>query len=140
MLQPRDQLDIATKSSNTRSGTRPSRAIGQALRRNALTDQAGPRRDDDAGGQQIDGKCRSAFDAYLPCTIEQREKSLAVARRLFAEQEARVRQQEELIARLRATGQPTDVAKETLVSMNRTLMIILQEIARLGGVGPDSPD
>ena len=39
--------------------------------------------------------------------------------------------------RLRATGQPTDVAEETLTSMKRTLVIILGEIARLAGVGPD---
>ena len=69
--------------------------------------------------------------------MERHEKSLALARSLFAEQEARVRQQEELILRLRATGQPTDIAEQALTSMNRTLMIILGEIARLGRVGPD---
>ena len=69
--------------------------------------------------------------------MELHEKSLALARRLFAEQEARVRQQEELIMRLRATGRPTDTAEEALTSMNRTLTIILGEIARLGRVGPD---
>jgi|GraSoiStandDraft_4_1057263.scaffolds.fasta_scaffold102095_2 hypothetical protein len=69
--------------------------------------------------------------------MERHEKSLALARRLFAEQEARVRQQEELILSLRAKGQPTDVAEERLTSMNRTLLIILGEIARLGRMGPD---
>jgi uncharacterized membrane protein len=68
--------------------------------------------------------------------MEQHEKSLALARRHFAEQEARVRRQQELITRLGATGQPTDIAEETLTSMKRTLMVILGEIARLARVGP----
>ncbi len=65
------------------------------------------------------------------------EMCLALTRRLFAEQEARVRQQEELVMGLRAIGRPTESAEETLASMNRTLVIILGEIARLGRVGPD---
>ena len=62
--------------------------------------------------------------------MERDEKSLALARRLFAEQEARVRQQEEEVMRLRATGQPTDAAVGMLASMHRTLVTILGEIAR----------
>lgn len=69
--------------------------------------------------------------------MEQHEKTLALARRLYVEQEARIRQQEELIMRLRAAEQPTDSAEETLKSMKRRLIIILVEIARLGRVGPD---
>jgi hypothetical protein len=69
--------------------------------------------------------------------MERHEKSLALARRRFAEQEARVCQQEEMIRRLRSAGQPTNTAEEALTSMNRTLMMILGEIARLGRLGPD---
>lgn len=69
--------------------------------------------------------------------MKQHQKFITWARRLFAEQEARVREQEELILSLRAKGQPTDVAEEKLTSMNRTLTMLLGEIARLARVGPD---
>ena len=71
-------------------------------------------------------------------TMEQHEKSLGSIRSLFAMQEARVRRQEELVAALQVTGRPTNAARKTLASMNRTLMTILGEVARLGALGSDN--
>ena len=59
------------------------------------------------------------------------ETPLQMAARHVAEQEARVREQEELIARLRREGHPTDQAEGMLVEMRNLLDDMRDHLERL---------
>ena len=59
------------------------------------------------------------------------ETALQMAARHVAEQEARVREQEELIARLRRQGHPTDQAEGMLAEMINMLDAIRDHLERL---------
>ena len=59
------------------------------------------------------------------------ETALQMAARHVAQQEARVREQEELIARLRREGHPTDQAEGMLVEMCNLLDDMRDHLDRL---------
>jgi hypothetical protein len=59
------------------------------------------------------------------------ETALQMAARHLAEQEARVREQEELVARLRREGHPTDQAEGMLAEMFDMLEAIRDHLERL---------
>jgi hypothetical protein len=59
------------------------------------------------------------------------ETALQMAARHVAQQEARVREQEELIARLRREGHPTDQAEGVLVEMRNLLDDMRDHLYRL---------
>jgi hypothetical protein len=59
------------------------------------------------------------------------ETALQMAARHLAEQEARVREQEELVARLRREGHPTDQAEGVLAEMSNMLDAIRDHLERL---------
>ena len=59
------------------------------------------------------------------------ETALQMAARHVAQQEARAREQEELIARLRRAGHPTDQAEGILVEMRNLLDDMRDHLERL---------